>query len=164
VKRWGGECFKLTETYRNSVIWFLLFLGFTTAFCSESDRGQPKMCWCLCCTGVSKWYEIACICHQTQGQHIQWTINSLLMTVSRFRVDPPVKFMTSYETQEYRRAKHTYCNLMQLIGYLAIVTSNLIFAMQCICCRFPDPARFRNAFWGRCGANKLSGEIYFEIS
>jgi hypothetical protein len=25
----------------------------------------------------SKWYEIACICHQAQGQHIQWTINSL---------------------------------------------------------------------------------------
>jgi hypothetical protein len=35
------------------------------------------MYWCLCCTGVSKWYEIACICHQAQGQHIQWTINSL---------------------------------------------------------------------------------------
>jgi hypothetical protein len=39
--------------------------------------GQPKMYWCSCCTGVNKWYEIACICHQTQGQHIQWTINSL---------------------------------------------------------------------------------------
>jgi hypothetical protein len=35
------------------------------------------MYWCVCCTEVSKWYEIACICRQTQGQHIQWTINSL---------------------------------------------------------------------------------------
>jgi hypothetical protein len=38
--------------------------------------GQPRVSN-LECTGVSKWYEIACICHQTQGQHIQWTINSL---------------------------------------------------------------------------------------
>jgi hypothetical protein len=35
------------------------------------------MYWCVCCTEVSKWYEIACIFHQTQGQHIQWTISSL---------------------------------------------------------------------------------------
>jgi hypothetical protein len=46
-------------------------------FAVNLTGGQPKMYWCLCCTGVSKWYEITCICHQAQGQHIQWTINSL---------------------------------------------------------------------------------------
>lgn len=39
--------------------------------------GQPQLYWCLWWTGVSKCYEIARICQPTQGQHIQWTFNSL---------------------------------------------------------------------------------------
>jgi hypothetical protein len=34
--------------------WGPVFLGFTTALCSESDGAQPQMYWCLCCTGVRK--------------------------------------------------------------------------------------------------------------
>jgi hypothetical protein len=49
---------------------FITYLGFHyRALCSESDG--PQMYWCLCCTacstGVRKWYETPCICHQTQG-------------------------------------------------------------------------------------------------
>ena len=39
--------------------------------------GQPQLYWCLCCTGESKWQEIARIYYETRGQHIQWTFNSL---------------------------------------------------------------------------------------
>jgi hypothetical protein len=61
------------NSYRkNSYSWVSL-----RHFSLNLTGGQPKMYWCLCCTGVRKWYEIARISHQTQGQHIQWTINSL---------------------------------------------------------------------------------------
>ncbi len=39
--------------------------------------GQPQLYWCFCCTGKSKWQEIARICYETRGKHIQWTFNSL---------------------------------------------------------------------------------------
>ena len=39
--------------------------------------GQPKMYWWLYCTGASKSHEIAHICCQTQGQHIQWKFFSV---------------------------------------------------------------------------------------
>jgi hypothetical protein len=32
-------------------------------FAVNLTGGQPRMYWRVCCTGVSKWYEIACICH-----------------------------------------------------------------------------------------------------
>ena len=54
--------------------------------------GQPWLCWCLCFTRMSKWYEIACFCYQTQGQHIPWIFNLIW---------PLLKFMRSGETQEF---------------------------------------------------------------
>ena len=39
--------------------------------------GQLKMYWWLYCTGASKSHEIAHICCQTQGQHIQWNFFSV---------------------------------------------------------------------------------------
>jgi hypothetical protein len=67
---WHIQSIKLLKQRRLRRLWLRHFAVNLTG-------GQPKMYWCLCSTGVRKLYEIAYICHQTQGQHIQWTINSL---------------------------------------------------------------------------------------
>jgi hypothetical protein len=90
---------KLTNLYRKNWKSHLVFLSFTIRdFAVNLTGGQPKMYWFLCCTGVSKWCEIACICHQTH----EWTINSLRWLCLDLELTP-VKFMTSYETQDYMR-------------------------------------------------------------
>ena len=45
-------------------------LGFTIPLCSEFDWGLTSVVLSLCCTRISKEYEIAHFCYQTQGQHI----------------------------------------------------------------------------------------------
>ena len=40
-------------------------------------RHAKVVYWWLVCTGMSKWYEIARFCYQTQGLHVLWTFNSL---------------------------------------------------------------------------------------
>ena len=57
------------------------------------------MYWWLCCTGVKKSHEIAHICCQTQGQHIQWKTISLRWLCIDL-VLTPSEIMTSRETQE----------------------------------------------------------------
>ena len=57
-------------------------------FAISLSGGQLKVYWWLCCTGVKKSHEIAHICCQTQGQHLQWKNYFPLMTVHRVGVDP----------------------------------------------------------------------------
>ena len=71
--------------------------------------GQPKMYWWLYCTGASKSHEIAHICCQIQGQHIQWKFFQSDDSVSIWSW-PPVKFMMSRETQEYWTEPAIRCN------------------------------------------------------
>ena len=70
-------------------------------FAVNVSGGQPKIYWWLCCTGVIKSHEVAHICCQVQGQHIQWKTISLRW----LRIDlelTPSEIMTSRETQEYQ--------------------------------------------------------------
>ena len=69
-------------------------------FAVNLSGGQPKMYWWLCCTGVKKSHEIAHICCQTQGQHIQWNTISLRWLCIDLKLTPS-EIMMSRETQEY---------------------------------------------------------------
>ena len=69
-------------------------------FVVNLSGGQPKMYWWFCRTGVEKSHEIAHICCQTQGQHIQWKTISLRWLCIDLELTPS-EIMTSRETQEY---------------------------------------------------------------
>ena len=68
-------------------------------FAVNLSGGQPKMYWWLCCTGVKISHEIAHICCQRPGQHIQWKTISLRWLCIDLELTPS-EIMTSRETQE----------------------------------------------------------------